>query len=274
MTTSPRAAVPGTAPGPVAVLAFLAMTVGLSWLAFLPVIVGGVSPESTSGALLLPLVGIGSPTIAAVVVVALVSGRRGLLALWRGGTRWRVGMRWYAIVVLLPALAYLTSLAAMGGPDEPVPGFELWIAAVISGLLVGALEEFGWSGFAFPALQARYGFLSAGVAMGLIVAVWHLPLFVTPGQPQTRFGFPAFLLSLIPVRILFGWIYNGTRASILLCVLLHASGNAWSEILPVPAPHFTTAWAAETAVFTLAAGLALLAHSRRRLDTPARSDRA
>jgi membrane protease YdiL (CAAX protease family) len=274
MTTSPPAAVPADAPRPVAVLAFLAITLGLSWLAFLPVIVGGVSPESTAGTVLLPLVGIGSPTIAAIVVVARVSGRKGLRALGRGGTRWRVGIRWYAIVVLLPALAYLASLATMGGAHDLVPGLEVWIGATISGLLVGALEEFGWSGFAFPALQARYGFLWAGVAMGLIVAVWHLPLFVTPGQPQTRFGFPAFLLSLIPVRILFGWIYNGTHASILLCVFLHASGNAWTEILPVPAPHFTTAWAAETAVFTVAAALALLTHYGRRLDTPGGPKRA
>jgi membrane protease YdiL (CAAX protease family) len=215
MTTSLPAAVPGAAPRPLTVVAFLAMTMGLSWLAFLPVIVGGVSPESTAGTVLLPLVGIGSPTIAAVVVVAIVS-RGGLIA----------------------------------------------------------LEEFGWSGFAFPALQARYGFLSAGVAMGLIVAVWHLPLFLTPGSPQSRFGFAPFLLSLIPVRILFGWIYNGTHASILLCVLLHASGNAWTVILPVPAPHFTTAWAAGTAVFALAAALVLLTHSGRRLDAAAGPDRA
>jgi hypothetical protein len=107
------------------------MTLGLSWLAFLPVIVGGVSPESTTGVLLLPLLGIGSPTIAAVVVVALVSGRKGLLTLWRGGARWRVGIRWYAIVVLLPALAYLTSIAAMGGTGDPAPGLEVLIAAVI-----------------------------------------------------------------------------------------------------------------------------------------------
>ena len=269
MTTSTPATVPGAAQRPGAVVAFLATAIGLSWLAFLPLIVGVVSPESTMGTVLLPLVGIGSPTIAAVVVVTLVSGREGLLALWRGGTRWRVGVRWYAIVALLPALAYLTSGAAMGGPDDPVPGLEGWIGAVISGLLVGALEEFGWSGFAFPALQSRYGFLWAGVAMGLIVAVWHLPLFLTPGQPQTRFGFAPFLLSLIPVRILFGWIYNSTQASILLCVLLHASGNAWSVILNAPAPQFNTAWAAGTAVFLLAAALVLLTRAGRRVETPA-----
>lgn len=93
------------------------------------------------------------------------------------------------------------------------------------------LEEFGWSGLAFPALQARYGFLRAGVAMGCVVAVWHLPFFFTPGTTQSRSSFRVFLLTLIPARIIFGWIYNGSGGSILLTVLLHASGNAWSEVL-------------------------------------------
>ena len=45
---------------------------------------------------------------------------------------------------------------------------------LIFGLLAGLLEEFGWSVFAFPALQARFGLLGAGAAVGVIMAVWHL----------------------------------------------------------------------------------------------------
>jgi hypothetical protein len=63
------------------------------------------------------------------------------------------------------------------------------------------------------------------------------------------------------VRILFGWVYLGAGGSVLLCVLFHASGNAWSEVLSVPRPDFTAAWLAETAVFTIAA-VAVLARPR------------
>jgi len=116
------------------------------------------------------------------------------------------------------------------GGAEP-PAFNPLLPALVSGLLAGLLEEFGWSGLAFPALQARYGFLRAGVAMGCIVAVWHLPFFFTPGTTQSRSSFLVFLLTLVPARIVFGWIYNGSGGSILLTVLLHVSGNAWSEVL-------------------------------------------
>ena len=137
-----------------------------------------------------------------------------------------------------------------------------WIAAVVSGLLAGTLEEFGWSGVAFPTLLARFGLFLAGAAMGVIVALWHLPLFFISTQPQSTFSFLPFLLTLMVVRILFGWVYIGAGGSVLLCVLFHASGNVWSEVLPVPRPDFTAAWVAETAVFTIAA-VAVLAQWRR-----------
>ena len=57
------------------VIVFLICTFALTWLAFLPLILEWVRPESTVGAVLLPLVGIGAPTITAFVLVAVGSGR-------------------------------------------------------------------------------------------------------------------------------------------------------------------------------------------------------
>ena len=252
---------------PRALAAFLVLAFGLSWLALLPVIVGAVSPTTTAGKVFLPLVAIGSPGIAAFVVAGLFAGRAGISALLRAGGRWRVRIRWYAVVVLLPLVAYGLALAAQFGSTGQFPALDLsvetWIAAVVSGLLAGTLEEFGWSGVAFPALLDRFGLLLAGIATGVIVALWHLPLFFISTQPQSTFSFLPFLLTLMAVRILFGWVYVGAGGSVLLCVLFHASGNAWSEVLPVPRPDFTAAWLAETAVFTIAA-VAVLTQRRGR----------
>jgi uncharacterized protein len=91
-------------------------------------------------------------------------------------------------------------------------------------------------------------------------------------QPQSTFSFLPFLLTLMAARILFGWLYVGTGGSVLLCVLFHASGNAWSEVLPVPRPDFTAAWLAETAVLTVAAS-ALVIQLRIGGGAPARGSR-
>jgi membrane protease YdiL (CAAX protease family) len=215
---------------PLLVVVFLAVTFALTWLAFLPLILRRTHMESTTGILLLVLGG-GAPSITAFVLAALSAGREGVRSLWRGGTRWRVGARWYAAVLIIPGLASGAAWAVAAAVGAEPPPFNPLIPALISGLLAGMLEEFGWSGLAFPALQARYGLLRAGVAMGCIVAVWHLPFFLTPGTTQSRSSFLVFLLTLIPARIIFGWIYNGSGGSILLTVVLHASGNAWSEVL-------------------------------------------
>ena len=53
------------------------------------------------------------------------------------------------------------------------------------------------------------------------------------------------------------WVYNGTGGSVLLAVLLHASGNAWSEILPMGPTAFDTAWP-EILVFGIAAAIVVL----------------
>ena len=255
---------------PMALAAFLVLVFGLSWLAFLPIIVGAVSPSSTAGTLILPLVGIGSPIIAAFVVCGLFAGRAGVTALLRAGGRWRVRLRWYALAILLPLVAYTVSLLAGRGWTGEVAAPDVSIAAVVSGLLVGTLEEFGWSGFALPALRARFGLLRTGAAMGIVVALWHLPLFLTPGQPQRSFSFVPFLLTLILVRTIFAGLYVGSGGSVLLCVLLHASGNAWTQVLPVRVPHFSGAWLVETAVFTVAAiAVATRVARRRRRSSPA-----
>ena len=135
---------------------------------------------------------------------------------------------------------------------------EAVVAAVVIGLLAGLAEEFGWCGFAFPALQARSGFVRAGVAMGVAVALWHLPFFFTPGTTQASSSFVFFLVQVILARILFGWIYNGTGGSVLLPILFHGSGNAWGEVLG-PGPMVAGPYGlAETAVLAAAAVAVLL----------------
>ena len=249
------------------VVLFYAITFAATWALFLPLMLGVVSPlESVEGITLLVL-GVGAPTITAFVLTARVAGRAGVRRLWRQGTRWRVSAAWYAVVLAGPGLAYGVGLAVAAGVGRQVPPLNLSLAAVVvavvvNGLLAGLLEEFGWCGVAFPGLQARYGLLWAGVVVGVTLAVWHIPFFFVPGLTQGSFSFWLVLASGIPLRILYGWVYNGTGGSVLLMILLHASANAWSEILPlgpmVPEPAYLTvtaiSWGAAVAVLRMNRG--------------------
>ncbi len=44
----------------------------------------------------------GGPLLAALVITAVVDGRRGLRKLWSRMIRWRVGWQWYAAALLVP----------------------------------------------------------------------------------------------------------------------------------------------------------------------------
>jgi uncharacterized protein len=242
---------------------FLVATLTTTWLAFLPMIMGLVERTSVAGWSLL-LLGAGAPSITAFVVNASSGGGAGVRRLGRAGTRWRVNIGWYLAILAIPGLAYGGSWA-VGLATGVSTAFNPLLPALISGLLAGLLEEFGWSGFAFPALQARFGFLPAGAAVGVIIGVWHLPFFLLPGTTQNASSFAMFLVTLIAARVVYGWVYSGSGGSVLLAILLHASGNTWSEVLS-QGPAATAASAAgwtETAVFAVAALVAVCITRRR-----------
>jgi membrane protease YdiL (CAAX protease family) len=94
-------------------------------------------------------------------------------------------------------------------------------------------EELGWRGFALPRLQARHGALRASVALGVVWALWHLPLFAVPGAPQGQVPFSLFLAQAVALSVLFAWAYNGTSGSLPIVLLLHASVNTWAGALRI-----------------------------------------
>jgi len=96
-------------------------------------------------------------------------------------------------------------------------------------LLIGGPlgEEAGWRGYAQPALQAHWGVLPSGLAVGALWGLWHLPLFLIPGTPQSTIPFALYLAQAVPLGILLTWLYQGSGGSLLLVALFHASINTW-----------------------------------------------
>jgi hypothetical protein len=94
-------------------------------------------------------------------------------------------------------------------------------------------EEFGWRGFALPGLQARWGWRVASLLLGVVWTVWHLPLFYSVGTVQSHLPMGLYALSAIASSVLFAWLFNRSRGSIVPVLVLHTAVNAWSLIIPV-----------------------------------------
>ncbi|MDH5607741.1 MAG: CPBP family intramembrane metalloprotease, partial [Anaerolineae bacterium] len=90
-------------------------------------------------------------------------------------------------------------------------------------------EEFGWRGFATDRLQEKFNALWASIIMGILWAVWHLPLLFIPRE-ESYYNRPAWGLFLTTtlVTILFTWIYNNTNRSIFATLIFHTMFN-WSN---------------------------------------------
>lgn len=174
-------------------------------------------------------IGVFSPSIAAVIVSAVVGGRSEVKRLLSGFTRWRIGWAWYLAAlttVLIPLLLVIGYLGLGHTPVGPVAGTAgLFLAGqLVYTLLSGPLsEEAGWRGFALPRLQQRYSALTASVILGVVWTFWHLPVYFLPDA--TMIPLPMFLPMTLGLSILFTWVYNNTGGSLIATVLMHFSFN-------------------------------------------------
>jgi membrane protease YdiL (CAAX protease family) len=159
----------------------------------------------------------------------------------RQALEWRVRPRWYVAALGLPlvftTLPLTVAFAALGTPIEPslllgrLPTVVIGMVFVF--FLGGGQEELGWRGFALPRLQQSYSALGASLIIGVVWAIWHLPLFFT-AWGDSQLPFPVYSIALVALSVLFTWLYNNTRGSVLLTMMMHASFNSANGLVPLP----------------------------------------
>jgi membrane protease YdiL (CAAX protease family) len=115
------------------------------------------------------------------------------------------------------------------------PWYILAIATVFS-TPVQAGEEIGWRGYALPLLSARLGLARASLLLGVIWAIWHLPLFFVPGIDNYGQSFMIFALQVTAISVPIAWLYARTGGSLLLVMLMHGASNQTRNIVPSGVP--------------------------------------
>ena len=81
-----------------------------------------------------------------------------------------------------------------------------------------------------PALQARYSALVSSVILGVMWALWHLPLFYNPDTFYSNLPFVLWLAFIVPFAVLITWVFNSTGGSVLMAMFFHAVMNASTEV--------------------------------------------
>ena len=121
-------------------------------------------------------------------------------------------------------------------------GQEAWyvmLGAILISTWVQAGEEIGWRGYALPRLSQQFGLAPASIILGIIWALWHLPLFFVPRADTFGQSFPLYVLQVTAVSVALAWLYWRTEGSLLLVMLLHAAINNTKDIVPSVVPGAT-----------------------------------
>jgi hypothetical protein len=220
--------------GTVGIVAFLALTFAWSWGIWGPRAL--VAEGIVEGVPILPNLGAFGPTVAAFVLVAYANGFTGVRRLAGRAIQVDYPKRWLLVALLLPlaivGVALGVAVATNTTPTFPWAGqpVVLVVAFVFVLFLGGPIqEEFGWRGYLLDPLQERFTALGGGIVVGLVWAVWHVPLFFIPSETiYYRNPFVGFLVSITLLSVLMTWLYNHTNGSLLPALLIHTSWN-WSQ---------------------------------------------
>lgn len=167
--------------------------------------------------------------LAALIVTGLTYGRAGLKDLLSRIFRVRVGLQWYALVLLLPLVFCLLASGAnvlLGAKMSAAGSLQRWPELVdrfiFIFLFIGLGEEPGWRGFLLEQLQKKRSPVVASAILSVVWAFWHLPLM---GTEFTLPVIPAFLLSVVAATFIQTWIYNSARQSVFLQMVFHSAVN-------------------------------------------------
>lgn len=105
------------------------------------------------------------------------------------------------------------------------PQYNLFTFFIYNIIFFGFGEEVGWRGFALPRFQVKFNALTSSIILTIFWALWHFPaFFYRPGYTSIDFaGIFGWVFSLLTGSMLLTWLYNSSRASILICAVFHST---------------------------------------------------
>lgn len=221
-----------------------------AWIAILPLLLAknglALLPFSLPSYPFTTLGSFTGPMLSALLVTAATSGKDGVWQLLRRIIRWRVGMQWYLIALFgFPVLFLSAACLSLGTtPLQTLVQqwpliFTVFLLPLLTIELFAALgEETGWRGFALPRLQQKYGALRGSIILGTLWALWHFPGYFAWLGPFNLAAFVVNSLLIVILTIIFTWLVNKARGSVLIAMLFHAASNASTPFIAKLVPVF------------------------------------
>lgn len=222
---------------------FFLLTCTYSWILWLPSILTGLGVEfgldaATYTGVTVSL-GAFAPLSAALTLIVRRHGWKEGWRFFRQAFDFRAKLVYFLLALAVPLVVhavahYLAPLFNLQVADSllgmVVPeGVSPWLLVVPIFLfylvLGGGQEEFGWRGYAQQPLQERFGVIPASLLIGMVWSVWHLPLWVMPGEAHAAYPFLAFLVATTSRAVVYALLYNASGQKLIIPLFYHAMDN-------------------------------------------------
>ena len=213
---------------------FLGLTLALSWFVFwgplalfqIPTISFVSDIKGPWWAIGLYITGGFVPSLLAIFLTWKKEGLAGLRLLGHRIIQFKLGWRWYmfTFLIVIVGTAGQITINRLSGNTFYGDLFLAQLGSFLPLLILGPLsEEIGWRGYVLERLQTRWNALISSLIVGLVWAMWHLPLYRMVGTSQHELEIPfiGFLINLTASSILYTWLYNNTQHSLWSAILLH-----------------------------------------------------
>jgi uncharacterized protein len=224
----------------ISLVGFFVLVTFASWLGVVPMLIESHFPSTLPSGLgiILQLPMFFAPALVTILVTWWNDRMAGVRKLLGGLLAWRVSFRWYAFVFFAPAVVCWIALqgsAWFGGRVVPLQtpvDALITFGVIFASYVLLNTEEAAWRGYALPQLLARYRPGRASLILGAIWGLFHLPLFLLKGGHPAGYPLPVYLLFSIALAVVFTWLMQHAKGSLLLAHLFHQSVNGWAEAIP------------------------------------------
>lgn len=225
---------------------FFILTYFISWSLWLPAVLGLGAEDSFVFKNSKSLVKLGSfaPSFVAFFLTFLWEKTEGVKSLFKKVMKIRFYYMWYLyIFLLMPCITLVSLLITNLDGNAGFPSLILPVLSTRPWLVIPVLlyfitmqgplgEEFGWRGYALERLLFRRKQFASSIILGIIWAVWHLPLFFIQGSIQCALAqqgiaiaFIGYVFYTVMLTILITILYCKTGGSVLSAMLFHAMSN-------------------------------------------------